>query len=156
MLPIGFYILKSTFWGDFMNYFLISGGILSFCASALHLAIIFGGPKWYIFFGAGEKMAQMAARGHWYPPIITMFIAGILAVWGLYAFAGAGLVARLPFMRFCLVGISAVYLIRGTMPFLIMKTFPNLSLAFWLGSSAICVIIGLCYAIGTWKAWAAI
>jgi hypothetical protein len=136
-----------------MNYFLISGGILSFAASALHIAIIFGGPKWYIFFGAGEKMAQMATRGHWYPPVLTAFIASILAIWGLYAFSGAGLISRLPLMRFCLVGISAVYLIRGFMPFLIFKAFPELSAAFWLVSSVICAIIGLCYALGTWQEW---
>jgi len=37
-------------------------GTLSFIASALHIAIIIGGPSWYRFFGAGESMASMAER----------------------------------------------------------------------------------------------
>ena len=63
--------------------FLIFGGVLCLIASTLHLAIIFGGEKWYRAFGAGEKMALMAARGDIYPTIITLFIALILLIWSL-------------------------------------------------------------------------
>jgi hypothetical protein len=43
---------------------LILAGAGSLAASILHLACIAGGPEWYRFFGAGERMARMAARGH--------------------------------------------------------------------------------------------
>lgn len=130
--------------------FLLTGGCLSIIAALFHIAVIFGGPKWYIYFGAGQKMADMAARGMAYPAIVTLLIAGILAAWGLYAFSGAGLLPKLPFLKFCLVAISVVYLLRGLLPFLIMPFFPNLSGAFWLVTSAICASIGTFYAIGTY------
>jgi len=42
---------------------LVVGGWLSVAASLLHIGCIIGGPDWYRFFGAGEEMAQAAARG---------------------------------------------------------------------------------------------
>lgn len=135
------------------NYLLFVGGTLSLLASLTHIAIIFGGPNWYRFFGAGEKMAQMAAHGEIYPIAVTLFIAAILLFWALYGFSGAGIIPRLPFMRFCLVAISAVYLMRGFMPFLIMPLFPHIGDTFWIISSAICAIIGICYGLGTSQMW---
>ena len=95
------------------NPWLVAGGVLSGAAAILHLAVIAGGPDWYRFFGAGEGMARMAERGMLQPTLITLGIAAILAVWAAYAFAGAGLIRRLPLMRTALVAISAVYLLRG-------------------------------------------
>ena len=95
------------------NNWLIAGGVLSAAASALHLACIVGGGDWYRFFGAGEAMAQAAERGEAYPALLTLAIAAVLAIWAAYAFAGAGLIRRLPLMRTALVAITAIYLLRG-------------------------------------------
>ena len=67
------------------NKQLFIAGCLSYIASLLHLACIFGGPEWYLFLGAGEKMAQLAVAGDPYPTKVTLGIAAILAAWGLYA-----------------------------------------------------------------------
>ena len=140
------------------NPWLIAGGVLSALASLLHLAVIVGGPAWYRFFGAGEAMAQAAARGSPMPALVTAGIATVLAVWAAYAFAGAGLIPRLPLMRTAMVAISAVYLVRG------LVLIP--ALAQWLGgrgintfavwSSLIVLVYGAAYAVGTWRAWGAL
>ena len=136
------------------NLWLIAGGCLSAAAALLHLAVIVGGPDWYRFFGAGEGLAQAAERGSWIPALITLAIATILAVWSAYAFAGAGLLPRLPLMRTALVVISSVYLIRGLFV-LYPPAFnrPDLSPAFVLWSSLFVLGIGVLYAVGTWAAW---
>ncbi len=90
------------------NGLLVIAGCLSIFAALLHISCIFGGPDWYLFFGAGEKMAKMAAAGDIYPTIVTLIIAAVLSVWGLYAFSGAGLIVKLPFLKTCLVLITAV------------------------------------------------
>ena len=136
------------------NLLLGFGGTLSLGASLTHVAIIFGGPDWYRFFGAGEKMAQMAHHNNPMAALITAGIASVLFVWSLYGFSGAGLLPKLPFMRFCLVGISGVYLLRAVMPFVISPYFAHLSPTFVIVSSLIVGIIGLCYAIGTFQIWA--
>ncbi|MEQ7156232.1 hypothetical protein [Brevundimonas aurifodinae] len=135
------------------NPALIVGGVLSALASVLHLAVILGGPGWYRFFGAGEGMARMAERGSIYPTLITIGIASVLAVWSAYAFAGAGLIPRLPLMRTALVLISAVYLLRGLVLIPAFIVNPGGILPFVLWSSLIVLVYGIAYAVGTWIAW---
>ncbi|NNC73507.1 MAG: hypothetical protein HKN78_11620 [Sphingomonadaceae bacterium] len=135
---------------------LIMGGWLSVLAAALHIAVIIGGPNWYRFFGAGEAMAHMAERGDLYPVLITLAIAAILAIWGAYAFSGAGLIPRLPLLRTGLITISAIYLLRGAVfvPIIAMSGQPVSAFAYW--SSAIVLVYGLAYALGTWLSWSSL
>ena len=136
------------------NPWLIAGGWMSVVAAVMHIACIFGGPDWYRFFGAGEPIAQAAERGSWVPALMTLAIASILAIWAAYAFAGAGLLPRLPLMRTALVVISGIYLARGLIilyPPLFNRS--DLSWTFMLWSSLIVLTMGLVYAIGTWRAW---
>lgn len=135
------------------NPWLIAGGLLSAAAALLHLGVIVGGPAWYRFFGAGEGMARMAELGSPTPALITLAIAILLALWAAYAFAGAGLIRRLPLMRTALLAINAVYLLRGLVlaPMLMLR--PQLVDSFALWSSLIVLLYGIAYGIGTWRAW---
>ena len=136
------------------NPWLILGGALSLAAALLHLAVILGGPDWYRFFGAGEGMARADERGSWTPALMTLGIAAVLTVWAAYAFAGAGLIRKLPLIRTALVAISAIYLVRGLFifdPALFRR--PDLTSSFMFWSSLIVLVYGLAYAVGTWQAW---
>ena len=135
------------------NPWLVIAGLLSAAAALLHLAVIAGGPDWYRFFGAGEGMARMAARGDLRPHLMTATIALILAIWAAYAFAGAGLVRRLPLMRTALVAITAVYLLRGLVVVPALLQEPQARDPFTIWSSLIVLVYGLAYALGTWRAW---
>ncbi|GAA0855228.1 hypothetical protein [Aliiglaciecola litoralis] len=140
------------------NNHLIIAGYLSFLASLLHISCIFGGPDWYRFFGAGERMAQLAAAGDAYPTIATLVIAAILAVWGLYALSGAGVILKLPLLKTGLVLITAIYLVRGVagliVPFVTSDPIVHQnSITFWIVSSLICSIFGIYYMLGTRKLW---
>lgn len=138
------------------NLWLVAAGLLSAAAALLHLGIIAGGPDWYRFFGAGEGMARMAERGLIRPALITLGIALILATWAAYAFAGAGLIRRLPLMRTALVAISTIYLLRGLVLVPILATRPERVDAFALWSSLIVLVYGILYAVGTRRAWPAL
>ncbi|CAN5683409.1 hypothetical protein BH24ACI5_BH24ACI5_00750 [soil metagenome] len=134
---------------------LLSGGLLTGAASLLHVAIILGGPDWYRFFGAGERMARQAELGSPYPAIITAGIASVLALWTLYGLSGAGVIRQLPLLRLALVLIATVYLLRGVLgiPVVLLVDDPytrqlRARMTFMVMSSAICVGLGLCYAIG--------
>ena len=98
-------------------------------------------------------MARMAARGHWYPTVVTLGIAAILGAWALYAWSGAGLIRRLPFLRLGLCAITGVYLLRALAFVPLQPFFPGNSAAFWYWSSGICFGLGLLHALGLRQAW---
>jgi hypothetical protein len=117
----------------------------------LHAGCIVFGAPWYRFFGAGERMAQMASAGHWYPTVVTVAIASVLATWSLYALSGASVIRALPLLRPALCAITAVYLLRGLaiLPLAVLgRTTP-----FWWWSSAICLLIGAVHLVGLLQVW---
>jgi hypothetical protein len=138
------------------NPWLLAAGGLSAAASVAHLACIFGGPAWYRVLGAGEGMARMAERGALRPTLITLCIAGMLAVWAIYAFSGAGLLPRLPLHRAVLIAITAVYLLRALALPVMLKTMADRGAAFLVVSSAIVLGVGLVHAMGLWTGWNAL
>lgn len=135
------------------NHWLTAAGGLSAVAALLHLACIIGGPDWYRFFGAGEGMARMAEKGSLYPATVTFGIAAILAIWSAYAFAGAGLLRRLPLMRTALLVITVIYLGRGLVLVPMLAFRPDLVGGFAVWSSLIVLVYGITHAVGTWRAW---
>ena len=136
------------------NGWLVAAGVGSVAAAVLHLAAIVGGPGWYRAFGAGERIARMAEAGWWTPPLLTMGIAAILLGWAAYAFAGAGLIPRLPLMRTALAAITLVLIVRGMALFWPgMLRRNDLTPAFIAWSSGIVLMLGILYAVGTWRAW---
>lgn len=133
---------------------LLLAAAFSALAALLHIAVVLGGPAWYRFCGAGEKIVRLAARGSWYPPLITMAIALVLAIWSAYAVSAAGMLVALPFLKPVLSLITAIYLLRGIAGFVLAAYAPgDNSPAFWLWSSAICLIIGAVHAAGLYEQW---
>lgn len=100
-------------------------------------------------------MARLAARGSVYPTIVTAGIAAILGVWALYALSGAGVIRRLPLLRAALAVIAAVYLARGILGIPLVLLVDDVytrqlrtRMTFMAVSSAICILLGVCYAAG--------
>lgn len=91
--------------------------------------------------------------GNWYPTVATLVIAGILSVWSLYAFSGAGVIRKLPLLRLVLCTITGVFLLRGVAFVPLVAYFPGNSLTFWVVSSAICLAFGIIYLIGLRQVW---
>lgn len=127
---------------------LVLGGTLSAVAAFAHLACIPLGAPAYRFMGAGERMARAVEAGKTRPTAITLAIAGMLLVWALYAFSGAGIALRLPLTDLALALISTAYLARALAFPLLRPVFPENSTTFWLVSSGLCLVLGLLYAVG--------
>lgn len=141
-----------------MNKHLYWAGILTAIIAMTHVAMVIGGAEWYRFFGAGEGMARQAEAGMVQPVIITLSIAVILGIWSLYAFSGAGMIGRLPFLKPVLILISSIFLIRGFLgiPLVILIEHPYLNelkadMTFMVVSSLICLGFGFLYVKGTLK-----
>ena len=129
------------------------GGLLTAIASVAHLACIVLGAPAYRFMGAGERMARAVEAGRTQPTVVTLAIAGVLFLWALYAFSGAGIGPRLPFTKIALVLISAAYLARALAFPLLRPRLPENSNTFWWVSSGICLVLGLLHAVGLMAVW---
>jgi len=136
-----------------MNVFLIIAGTLSAIVAVLHLACIYFGAPWYRFLGAGEKMAMLAEQGSLQPTIITSGIVLVLSLWSIYAFSGAGVIAKLPFIRLALILITLLYLARGVAGFFFISSPMGRSPEFWLWSSVICLSFGIVHLVGLKQQW---
>ena len=133
-------------------WFLLAGS-LSLLAALLHLACIVGGPDWYRMMGAGDDLANAAARGAWFPALITAVISAILLVWSAYAFSAAGIGPVLPLRRTALVLITLVLTLRGLAILVPDMWRPDLSFAFKMWSSVAVLILAACFAIGIMQSW---
>jgi hypothetical protein len=119
-----------------MNRFLLAAAVGDGIAALLHLGCIVFGAPWYRALGAGEGMARLAEAGSWRPTLITLGISSVLLVWMLFALAGAGALRPLPLMRWALLAIAGVLLLRGLGGVLLLQPyFPGNSQLFWVVSS---------------------
>jgi hypothetical protein len=136
------------------NGWLIAAGALNAGAALLHLTCIAGGPAWYRFLGAGERMARLAERGSSRPALITIGIATILGLWSAYAFSGAGVLPHLPLLRPVLIAICAIYALRAAALPLMLGRMSDRSPAFLVWSSVIVFGFAIVHGIGIWLNWA--
>jgi len=105
-------------------------------------------------------MAVMAANGSWYPGLVTGFIAVALMVIGTYALvaatggAGGGTQAlQLPFVKWVLLAITGVYLLRGLALVPMYLVMPEQVNAFAVWSSLIVLAFGIFHAVGLSQVW---
>ena len=136
------------------NAFLIVAALLNGIAALLHLACIYFGAPLFRFLGT-EAMARMYEAGNvLHPIIVCLVIATILFIWALYALSGAGVIRKLPFLRFVLIFVTIIYLVRGiAFPFM-TQYFPENSPLFWYCSSLIVFKFGVIHLVGIKQVWA--
>lgn len=130
-----------------MNGYLLCGGLGSFAAALAHFACVVVGAPLYRLMGAPEPFIALAASGHWYPPVMTALIALLLSIAAFYAFAGSR-GKSWPAMRWVLMGTALVYGLRAVSFPWLKAYFPDNSDVFWYITSALCLGLCWCYAIG--------
>ena len=130
---------------------LIIGGSCNIFIGLLHVVMVFIGPKAYIYFGAGQEMADMAEAGSWIPALSTLFLACVFTLFGLYAYSGAGVIRKLPLLKAGLWIIGSVYFLRGFLIIYQIMYFGDEELAIGyhsLAFSVVSALIGLLYLHG--------
>lgn len=129
---------------------LIAAAATSLLVALLHVYVIARGAPAYRSFGAGEKLAGMAEHGSWLPALLTSGITAVFLVFMAYYLSGAGVLPHLPFLKFAMIGIAAIYTLRGVMVALAvrMKLSP-----FDFYSSLVSLLVGLLHVAALWLAW---
>ena len=135
------------------NIYLSIGAILNAVIAVLHVGCIYFGATWYRYMGAGEGMAKLAERGSVKPTVITSFIVLVFIIWSFYALSGAGVIIELPLLRWVLLAVTLIYLLRGALGFFLYTKPLGRTPAFWLWSSSICLALGLIHMLGLKQIW---
>ena len=129
----------------------LAAGLAFFMAAAQ--TVISLSPAAAAYFQAPPPLLE----NRWQLLLFGEGAAVVLVVFGLYALSGAGSIRRLPLLRLGLIGISALFLLRGL--------FVVLSILVVLGviegqlliqgeiSTLVFLVAGLAYGIGTALNW---
>ena len=131
------------------NQYLIAGGVMSALISLLHI-ILAVYPSLYRYIGPGQSaLTQMAEQGSSITTLVSVALAVLFALWAIYAFSGSGLIRPLPFLRFALIAISVIYILRALflpseINMVLNQGYPFRFIVF----STISLITGLLYLLG--------
>lgn len=142
---------------SFFSAYLLTSGAITLAAGVLHILIIFGGPSWYSRFGAPDSIVRMVQSGHYYPIIFCLMTASFLFSCSLFAFSGAGIIHRLPFLKVSLILCGTIFSLRGVSFIPLMIARPDLMAnfcnskgvdSFLLISSCVCLVAGGGFILG--------
>jgi hypothetical protein len=120
---------------------LVLCALLDFGVAALHVVVMFMGARGYRAFGAGETIARWAEEGSLLPTLIALGITAVFLGFAAYVLAVAGWLA-LPHARLTVIGIAAIYTLRGALLAGLLIVPDKLS-RFDVVSSIISLAIGL-------------
>jgi hypothetical protein len=129
------------------------GGTLNLGVAVLHVGIAFFGAPAYRYFGAGDEMARSAEQGSPLPAVITLGLAFLFALFGLYAFSAANAVPRLPLVGPVVLAVGGIYVVRGGLgipPTFFMPDPSTAPVAFTVAFSVVALAIGVLYLLGFW------
>ena len=129
---------------------LVLAGIISFILAIFQAVIAFS-PSWSLYFGAPEFLVSNIRL------LITtgLVVAVIFAIFGLYAMSGAGYLGRLPLLRWALLAIGCLFILRGLLVIPECMILPGAapSPPQAIVSSLVALGIGIVYLIGVIGNW---
>lgn len=129
------------------------GGYINILIALVHLLCLFWAETFFDLTGVGDQMREHAAMHPLLPYGLTVFVAIIFLIFGLYGLSAAGKIKPLPLLKVGVFSIAAIYLLRGVLGAIVNIAFEPIFLWYHLLYSACALIIGLLYLMGGLKAW---
>lgn len=128
------------------------GGILNIIIAFAHIIGLFWADQMFEKTGVTKGMQELAKIHHTLPYLLTVFVAIIFFIFGLYGVLANSKIRRLPFLKSGIFIIAFIYLFRaiGEQSYNILKgttTKPETI------QSIIALIIGLLFLFGGYKKW---
>jgi len=105
--------------------FLILAALIAMGTGIAHLSCIYLGPECYAAQMAPAQIIESAQKGTYLAPLGTLFASAIFTVLGLYALSGAGVIRKLPLLKFSIYSIATLCIIRGLLPLQLWLRHPD-------------------------------
>ena len=129
------------------------GGYTNIVIAIAHIIGLLWANKMFEITGIGNEMTDLAQIHSILPYLLTIFVAIVFFMFGVYGLSAANKFRRLPFIKPVIFLIAGVYLLRGMgeLIFDLEKQQANQFLE--ITYSLIAVFIGLLFLIGGLKKW---
>jgi hypothetical protein len=128
------------------------GGLLNIIIAVSHIIGLFWAEQMFEKTGAGEGMKELAQIHYSIPYLLTIFVAIIFFLFGIYGVLANSKIRKLPFLKPVIFGIAFIYLFRGIgeQSYNLIKGNTTTSETI---QSVIALIIGSLFLFGGLKKW---
>ena len=89
------------------------GGYIDILISVGHLVGLFWADKMFEVTGIGKEMTALAQKHSSLPYLLTIFVAIVFFIFGLYGLSADNKFRKLPFLKTVIFLIAGIYFLRG-------------------------------------------
>ncbi|MDQ3047264.1 MAG: hypothetical protein M3R27_06925 [Bacteroidota bacterium] len=128
------------------------GGYLNILIAIGHIVGLFWADKMFEVTGIGKEMTDLSKTHSSLPFILTIFVAIVFFIFGLYGLSADNRFRKLPFLKPVIFIIAGIFLLRGVGELFIDIT-QGISSGAEILYSLIAISIGLLFLFGGIKKW---
>jgi hypothetical protein len=128
------------------------GGIINLIIAIAHIIGLIWAEQMFEKTGAGEGMKELAQIHYSLPYLLTVFVAIVFFIFGIYGLFADSKTRKLPFLKLGVFTIAFIYLFRGIgeQSYNLIKGTTTTSETI---QSIVALIIGLLFLFGGLKKW---
>ncbi|WP_395047913.1 hypothetical protein [Flavobacterium sp.] len=128
------------------------GGYINILIAIAHVVGLIVAEKMFEVTGIGKEMTELAQTHSSLPYLLTILVAIIFFVFGLYGLSADNKFRKLPFLKPVIFTIAGIYLLRGFGELVVDNTQGTNSTVETI-YSLFALIIGILFLIGGLKKW---
>lgn len=135
------------------NFMLKLGGYINILIAVAHIVGLFWADKMFEVTGIGKEMTELAQTHSSLPYLLTIFVAIVFFIFGLYGLSADNKFRPLPLLKPVTFAIAGVYLLRGIGELIFDLEKEQTNQILEITYSLIAVFIGLLFLLGGLKKW---
>jgi hypothetical protein len=128
------------------------GGYINIIIAVGHIVGLFWAGQMFEVTGIRKEMGELSTIHYSLPYMLTIFVAIIFFIFGLYGLSADSEFRPLPFLKPVIYIIAGIYILRG-FGGLIADTLKNINTTSQTIYSIIAILIGIIYLVGGLKKW---
>lgn len=128
------------------------GGYINILIAIGHIVGLFWAEQMFEVTGIGKEMAELSATHYSLPYLLTVFVAIVFFIFGLYGLSAGNKIRHLPFLKPVIFIIATIYILRGIGE-LVADTLQGTNSFTATLYSSIALIIGLLFLLGGLMKW---
>ncbi|GIQ57690.1 hypothetical protein Flavo103_08260 [Flavobacterium collinsii] len=128
------------------------GGYINIVIAIGHILGLIWADQMFEITGIGKEMATLAQKHSTLPYLLTIIVAIVFFIFGLYGLSAANKLRKLPLLKTVIFLIAGIYLLRGAGELIADKIQGTNSIAETI-YSLVAIIIGLLFLIGGLQKW---